>query len=488
MIIKFIYFFFLFAFTSSVNACYYYSLHPNGSTTITMKDKGSEKEQITHATIGSGNITVGGESNPDLEGLNRDVSKSQEITKDKITGALDGSMTIDNRVFTSEGRNEIVKQHEEIGDNLAQIGSGLRNNIVVKAIENAITDKNKDLIDTITDYIKQDRQMTELQEKRKDLVAALNGMTNFDSPEAQAILQQVADFVAEGGGFSGDLKLANIDGNIIGFAYQSNDGEVKNITLNMANIDMSDPKALMNALYHETTNFEEHSANEQTAKNRGDTGAGIFGLKNYGNENTNTMSGKEWLESHGGEDTIREGSFGLISDLHNTMTGDGRGETQVVAGTAATIVIVAALATATMELIKEIKELVSDISFDFNISFNKEDSSGQEPKNENNSSGNNGDNNGGDKEPDGFCTKHPKLCLKFDKLSPQDKKSIKSYEKRIQEHKDKLQKFKEDPTVKPGMENRSPNEIKMQQESRIKHLQHEIDVFEKNIEKILENK
>ncbi|MGN0929312.1 MAG: hypothetical protein ACI4N3_01590, partial [Alphaproteobacteria bacterium] len=252
----------------------------------------------------------------------------------KITGALDGSMTIDNRVFSGEGRAEIVKQHEEIGDNLVQIGSGLRNNIVVKAIENAITDKTKDLIDTIADYVKQDRQMTELQEKRRDLVVALNGMTDFDSPEAQAILQQVADFVAEGGGFSGDLKLANVDGNIIGFAYQSNDSEVKNITLNMANIDMSDPKALMNALYHETTNFEEHNANEITAKNRGDTGAGIFGLKNYGNENTNGMGGDEWLESHSGEDTIREGSLGLISDLHNTMTGEGRGDGFILTGLA----------------------------------------------------------------------------------------------------------------------------------------------------------
>ena len=85
-----------------------------------MKDKGSEKEQITHATMGSGNITVGGESNPDLEGLNRDVSVAQEITKDKITGALDGSMTIDNRVFSGEGWNDIIKQHEEIGDNLVK--------------------------------------------------------------------------------------------------------------------------------------------------------------------------------------------------------------------------------------------------------------------------------------------------------------------------------------------------------------------------------
>ncbi|MGN0929306.1 MAG: hypothetical protein ACI4N3_01560 [Alphaproteobacteria bacterium] len=88
-----------------------------------MKDKGSEKEQITHATIGSGNITVGGETNSDLEGLNRDVERAQEITKDKITGALDGSMTIDNRVFSGEGWRSIIEDHTNlVGNTLTVLG------------------------------------------------------------------------------------------------------------------------------------------------------------------------------------------------------------------------------------------------------------------------------------------------------------------------------------------------------------------------------
>jgi len=59
-----------------------------GSTTLTAKDTGEEKKQTTHATIGQGNITVGGEDNPELAKLNRDTDKAQEITKDIITGAL----------------------------------------------------------------------------------------------------------------------------------------------------------------------------------------------------------------------------------------------------------------------------------------------------------------------------------------------------------------------------------------------------------------
>ena len=97
-----------------------YNLHPSGSTTIGMTDKGSTTEQTTHATIGAGNITVGGDTNPELAGLNRDVDNSQEITRDEITGALDGSVTVDNRVFTESGRDQIADQHENLVDNIEQ--------------------------------------------------------------------------------------------------------------------------------------------------------------------------------------------------------------------------------------------------------------------------------------------------------------------------------------------------------------------------------
>lgn len=74
--------------------------------------------------------------------------------------------------------------------------------------------------------------------------SSLNGMTNFDSAEAKAILQQIADLTAGENGFSGKLQLANVDGNIAGFSYQSKDGEIKNITINLANVDLTKPKIL----------------------------------------------------------------------------------------------------------------------------------------------------------------------------------------------------------------------------------------------------
>ena len=91
------------------------SLHPNGETSLTLKDTGHDRKQITRATIGAGVIEVGGKvaDDAELSGLNRDTTKAQEITKDMTTGALDATVTIDNCVFTEEGRNSIAKDHKK---------------------------------------------------------------------------------------------------------------------------------------------------------------------------------------------------------------------------------------------------------------------------------------------------------------------------------------------------------------------------------------
>ena len=103
------------------------TLHPNGETSLTLKDTGNDKEQITHATIGEGVIEVAQGS--DLTGLNRDTTKAQEITKDMTTGALDASASIDNRVFTSEGREDIVKDHKKAISFIENISENLYNSM-----------------------------------------------------------------------------------------------------------------------------------------------------------------------------------------------------------------------------------------------------------------------------------------------------------------------------------------------------------------------
>jgi hypothetical protein len=74
------------------------------------------------------------------------------------------------------------------------------------------------------------------------------------------------------------------------------------------------------------------------------------------------------------------------------------------------------------------------------------------------------------------------------RLTPQALKSIKSLEKQIAQHTQKLTEFKANPTVRPGMENLSPELILKQQQARILHLETEIKTFQENIQKITQGK
>ncbi|WP_062815764.1 hemagglutinin repeat-containing protein [Alcanivorax sp. NBRC 102024] len=90
------------------------------TTTISVQDSGHRMEGQTRATIGGGNVTVGGQSLDDKTGfasLNRDVSESQVVTLDQQTGALNANVTVDNRVFSEAGRTEIVQQHKDLKNN-----------------------------------------------------------------------------------------------------------------------------------------------------------------------------------------------------------------------------------------------------------------------------------------------------------------------------------------------------------------------------------
>ncbi len=69
-------------------------------------------------------------------------------------------------------------------------------------------------------------------------------------------------------------------------------------------------------------------------------------------------------------------------------------------------------------------------------------------------------------------------------LNPQQVKAINTLQKRIREHEKKINDFKENPTVRPGMENLPKDLIRQQQQSRINHLETEIRTFRNNIEKI----
>ena len=196
-----------FSFTSSINACYFIetetgfgvstsvgmstdkgetSLHPNGETSLTLKDTGHDREQITRATIGAGVIEVGGKvaDDAELSGLNRDTSRAQEITKDLTTGALDATASIDNRVFTSEGRAEIAREHKELAKNLNTLLKTSKDKIL--SLFDSMSDSKREQIISIT----KKGIATKLSKAIEDdkLIIDLDGIENIPSNITEAML------------------------------------------------------------------------------------------------------------------------------------------------------------------------------------------------------------------------------------------------------------------------------------------------------------
>jgi filamentous hemagglutinin len=115
---------------------------PTGQTTIGGQYYGHDTEQITRATLGGGAIIVGGKTLTEnnaaelgLSGLNRDVSKAQEITVDKDIGGLNASVTIDNRLLTSKGRASIGDDFSNSGKNWQIVSNGLESDIQMISVD-----------------------------------------------------------------------------------------------------------------------------------------------------------------------------------------------------------------------------------------------------------------------------------------------------------------------------------------------------------------
>src|SRR5690554_4097281 len=104
----------------------------SGSTSVSLQSEGHRMEGKTLATIGGGNITVGGVSldeHEDFTDLNRDVENAQIVTLDQQTGAMNGSVSVDHRWFSEAGRQVIKDQHIELKDNFKATAGGLAGDV-----------------------------------------------------------------------------------------------------------------------------------------------------------------------------------------------------------------------------------------------------------------------------------------------------------------------------------------------------------------------
>ncbi len=95
--------------------------YATGSTTVSLHNEGNRMEGQTLATLGGGNVRVGGvalDEQEEFSGLNRDVDAAQIITLEQQTGALNASMSMDHRMFSEVGRQVIKDQHVDFKNNV----------------------------------------------------------------------------------------------------------------------------------------------------------------------------------------------------------------------------------------------------------------------------------------------------------------------------------------------------------------------------------
>jgi hypothetical protein len=109
-----------------------------GSTTVGLTSNGHETEQATFATLGGGNITKKDGSAHNTDGINRDLNNSQEITKDQQTAGLDATVTVDHRLASEEGRQNIAENFEDTAELAVQAGEAAAEGVDFIADEIAV--------------------------------------------------------------------------------------------------------------------------------------------------------------------------------------------------------------------------------------------------------------------------------------------------------------------------------------------------------------
>ena len=136
------------------------STAPKGSTTIGLNSSGQETEQLTKATMGQGTVKN------TTDTTNRDINNAQEITRDQTTGMLDGSVTVDHRLLTDDGRKEIIQDHKDVAnavkDTVAVVDGIIESRDFIKNYESSTQNMTIDEKNTL------DNLLQSLQVESKD--------------------------------------------------------------------------------------------------------------------------------------------------------------------------------------------------------------------------------------------------------------------------------------------------------------------------------
>ena len=291
------------------------TLNPNANITLSLQ---------TQPSFSKDTILSNTESEKDLQtlGVNTNLSNTEQTTQEIQSRALNASLSIDNHLFSSEGREKIKNDLLNLGRNLAQIGRGVRNNILTQSLINTFRDKDTNLFLEMYRYALIDDTLSSLF-SQEELLNSLNGMTNLDSTQVQEALNEVSKIASEENGFRATLKIYNNEEVTKGYAYSGVEGEW--IGFNTLSNDITNPNKIINTLYHETSNKELHHSNDNYASNRGNSAESIFALKNYQGKNKNTISTLEWNQRETTRETLRGNGVLKEGNEYNTRAWSGQG-------------------------------------------------------------------------------------------------------------------------------------------------------------------
>ncbi|NRA24851.1 MAG: hypothetical protein HRU08_10345, partial [Oleispira sp.] len=288
----------------------------SGSTTVGLTSNGHKKEQDTLATLGGGSITQkDGSAHEEglVESANSDLNNSQVITKDQQIGGLDATVTVDHRVLTEEGRQDIAEDFEDTVDHAEEIGKSVKqvatlDTVGIEHFAGLVNDKAemRTGVAQIHDQENEEGE-NELRDVINDSEASAEETQDALSALAQALTgdeSQQVDLYSEGENGTENLK---------GF-YDDADGQ---IALNTQQTDMTDVSDKVEVVGHESyhakldqedSGFSEadrealaHDAGERTSEhwNKENSRDGIT---------TSTGSNTDWNKNNQNSNTINLGN------------------------------------------------------------------------------------------------------------------------------------------------------------------------------------
>lgn len=332
----------------------------SGSASIGLNYSMHDKQQDTNATIGLGNIVVGGtNSNIDetlVAGLNRDINRAQVITKNLTVDPIEISATLrwdgqkgGEKDYTGPIETKIAEwkaiaknplkpfedSFKDITSDLSLIIADMRNSgqgglangidsltnkvgdgywygkdrtydataATLRAVSDNITGNgdNSSIAGLYNENKTISVSLSNFQNNREQTIDTY-GLTNLAPEGVNENIQLLAD---NHSAYNPDAHNAEVllyqDGSQNApeaFAY-SNKG-LDTININTAKTDLTDSGEVVNKIYHEGYNFEAHSNNEAAADRYGDYAESRWNdlgeRNNY--QNTNIITSDQWNQQY----------------------------------------------------------------------------------------------------------------------------------------------------------------------------------------------